>query len=69
MVFYLRPAEHLPSSRTLVGGTKVHTALKANGQLYHYKRMPFGFKKSPAAFQHTIDSFIVENNYKHDLHI
>jgi len=41
-----------------------NTVFGANGQLYHYKRTPFALTNSPSAFQGTIDSLIVEINYK-----
>jgi len=41
-----------------------NTVYGANGQLYHYKRTPFPLTNSPSAFQGTIDSLIVEINYK-----
>jgi len=46
----------------LLPGERKYTAFEANGQLYQYKRMPFGLKNAPAAFHRTIDALIAENN-------
>jgi len=37
---------------------RCHTAFKAGGELYQYKRLPFGVTNGVSAFQHSIDCFI-----------
>ena len=41
---------------------KEYTAFEADGNLYQFKRVPFGVTNGVAAFQRTIDNIIKEEN-------
>lgn len=45
------------------------TAFEADGQLYQFKRIPFGVTNGVAAFQKTIDKIITDENLEEFLHI
>ena len=40
------------------------TAFEANGQLYHFKRLPFGVTNGIACFQWLMDNVIRQNDLK-----
>ena len=44
---------------------RVFTAFEAAGQLYQYRRLPFGVTNGVAAFQRIIDKIIASNKLKH----
>ena len=39
-----------------------YTAFEANGNLFHFKRLPFGVTNGVACFQRLMDNLIRENN-------
>ena len=48
----------------LIEADKKYTAFEADGQLYHFNRLPFGVTNGVAMFQRTMDSFIQKYDLK-----
>ena len=60
MIFENRPSQHLPPNTFVAGRTKI----KANGQLYQFKRTSFGLKNSVPCFQRVIYVILTDHKIK-----